>query len=164
VCYGVTCQLSCAGTGNEKPDLVNDQCLRIATKCGKHASAEVEEEDERGSRDPYRSEHFKGVYPEHLVCEVYVPKAELTVGPRCEVSDLGLVFELPGRQPDIVDGVGRRGGGGAVWVVGGEHPVPEEEEEFVGRLGGDVSGGGTVLEEDHSTDRGGGEGTRPWGG
>jgi len=39
-------------------------------------------------------------------------------------------------------------------VVGGEHPVPEEEEEFVGRVEGEVGGGGTVLEEDHYRRRG----------
>jgi len=91
----VLAEESCATTGNEKPDLVNDQSLRIATECGKHAPAEVEEEDEGGSGDPYRSEHLQGVYPEYFVCEVYVPEVELTVGPRCEVPDLGLVFELP---------------------------------------------------------------------
>ena len=88
---------TCATAGNEKPDLVNDHCLRIATEGGKHASAEVEEEDERRPGDPEGSEHFEGVYPEHLACKVYVPKVELAVGPWCEVPDLGLVFELPGR-------------------------------------------------------------------
>ena len=40
----------------------------------------------------------------------------------------------------MVDGVGGWGWGGVVdGVVGGEHPVPEEEEEFVGGLGEDVS-------------------------
>ena len=34
-------------------------------------------------------------------------------------------------------------------MVGGKHPVPEEEEEFVGGVGEDVVGGGTVVEEDH---------------
>ena len=48
-------------------------------------------------------------------------------------------------------------------VVGGEHQVPAEEEEFAGRLGEDVRGGGTVVKGDHF--RGRGEGTRPgrWG-
>ena len=36
-----------------------------------------------------------------------------------------------------MDGAGGLGGFGG--VVGGEHPVPEEEEEFVGGLGEDVS-------------------------
>ena len=79
-----------------KPDLVYDQCLRIAAKCGKQASAEVEEEYEGSSGDPYRSEHFEGVHPEHFVCEVYVPNRELTVSPRGEVPDLSLVLEPPG--------------------------------------------------------------------
>jgi len=97
LCYGSRVRGgTCATTGNEKPDLVYDQCLGIATECGKHASAEVEEEYERGSGDPYRSEHFVSVHPEHLVCEVYVPDVELAVGPWCEVSDLGLVLEPPG--------------------------------------------------------------------
>lgn len=127
------------GAGNEKPDLVNDHCLGIATECGKHASAEVEEEYEGGSGDPYGSEHFEGVYPEDLVCEVRVPKVELTVGPWCEVTDLTLVFEPPGGQPDIMDGVVVGGGCGGTVRVGGEHPVPAEEEEFVDRLREDVS-------------------------
>ena len=40
-----------------------------------------------------------------------------------------------------MDGVGGWGGLGGVvgGVVGGEHPVPEEEEEFVGGLGEEVS-------------------------
>jgi hypothetical protein len=88
-------QWTCATTGNEKPDLVYDHCLGIATECGKDAPAEVEEEYEGGSGAPYGSEHLEGVHPEHLVCEVYVPKGELTVGPWCEVTDLGLVFEPP---------------------------------------------------------------------
>ena len=48
-------------------------------------------------------------------------------------------------------------------VVGGEHQAPAEEEEFAGRLGEDVRGGGTVVKGDHF--RGRGEGTRPgrWG-
>jgi len=70
--------------------------LRVATESGKHASAEVEEEYEGGSWDPDGPEHFEGVYPEHLVCEVNVPEVELTMSPRCEVTDLGLVFELAG--------------------------------------------------------------------
>ena len=149
LCYGSRVSGgTCATTGNEKPDLVYDQCLGIATECGKDASAEVEEEYEGSPGDPYRSEHLEGVYPEHLVCEVYVPEVELAVGPWSEVSDLSLVFEPPGGQPYIVNGVGGRGGRG-VLGVGGEHPVPEEEEEVVGRLGEDVSGGRTVVEKDH---------------
>ena len=88
--------MTCATTGNEKPNLVNDQRLGIAPECGKHAPAEVEEEYEGGAGDPYRSEHFEGVYPEHLVREAYVPKGELAVGSWCEVTDLALVFEPPG--------------------------------------------------------------------
>lgn len=79
-----------------KPNLVNDQRLRIATERGKHASAEVEEEDEGGSGDPYGSEHFEGVHSEDLVCEGCIPKVELAVGTRGEVSGLALVFEPPG--------------------------------------------------------------------
>lgn len=71
------------------------------------------------------------MHPEHLVREVNVPEVELTVGPGGEVTDLGLVFKLPGGQPDIVDGVGGRGRG-VGREVGGEHPVPEEGEELVG--------------------------------
>jgi len=94
----VTCQPgTCATTGNEKPDLVNDQRLGIATKGGKDASAEVEEEHERGAGDPYRPEHVEGVHPEDLACEVYVPAGELAVGPWCEEADLGLVLEPPRR-------------------------------------------------------------------
>ena len=87
---------TCANTGNEKPDLVNDQRLGIASKCGKHAPAEVEEEYEGGAGDPYRPEHLKGVYPEHLVCEEDVPRGELAVGTRGEGSVFGLGFELAG--------------------------------------------------------------------
>lgn len=54
----------------------------------------------------------------------------------------------------MVDGVWGRGWG-VVGEVGGEHPVPEEEEEFVCGLGEDVSGGGTVVEEDHGGRKGG---------
>ena len=47
-----------------------------------------------------------------------------------------------------MDGAG--GGGG----VGVEHPVPEEEQEFVSGLGEDVGRGGTVVEEDHLGEEG----------
>ena len=46
-----------------------------------------------------------------------------------------------------MDGVGGWGGG-VVCVVRGEHPVLEEEE-FVGELGEDVAGRGTMMEENH---------------
>ena len=69
--------------------------MGIATEGGKDAPAEVEEEDEGGPGDPYRPEHFKGVYPEHLVREVDVPKGELAVGPGGEVTDVSLVLEPP---------------------------------------------------------------------
>lgn len=94
----VTCELrgTCATTGNEKPDLVNDQRLGIASKCRKHAPAEVEEEYEGGAGDPYRSKHFEGVYPDHLVCKAYILKGERAVGSWCEVADLALVFKPPG--------------------------------------------------------------------
>ena len=101
------------------------------------------------------------MFSEDLICEVSVPEAELTMCARSEVTGFAFVFEPPRGQPDIVDGVGW--GGRAVLVVGGEHQVPAEEEEFVGRLGEDVSGGGTVVEEDHFRGTGG-EGTRPGGG
>ena len=47
----------------------------------------------------------------------------------------------------MVDGAGGRWGGAV--GVGGEHPVPAEEAEFVDRLGEDVGLGGTMGEEDH---------------
>ena len=131
--------MSGGATGNEKPDLVNDQCLGIATKCGEHASAEVEEEDEGSPGDPYGPEEFEGVDSEDLVCEVHVREVELAVGPGGEVSDLALVFEPAGGQPDVVDGVGGGSGCGGVVREGGEHPVPAEEEEFVDGLGEEVS-------------------------
>ena len=81
---------------------------------------------------------------EDLICEVCVPKVELTVGTWCEVSDLTLVFEPPRGEPELVNG----GGGcrGGVFRVREERPVPTEEED---RLGEDVSRGGTVMEKDH---------------
>lgn len=106
--------------------LVNDHGLGIATERGKHASAEVEEEYEGSSWDPDGSEHFEGVHSEDLVCEVCVPNVELTVGTRSKVSDLALVLEGARVEPDIMDGVGR--GGGGVVGVGGGHPVPAEEK------------------------------------
>jgi hypothetical protein len=112
-------------TGKEKPDLVNDQRLGIATKCGKHASAEVEEEDEGSARDPYGLEQLEGVHSEDLVREVYVPNVELTVSTWSEVTGLALVFEPPGGKPDVVYGV--RGSWGGVVRVRGKHPVPAEE-------------------------------------
>ena len=80
---------------------------------------------------------------------------------RSQVTGAALVFEPPRGQPDIVDGM--EWGGWVVMVVGGEHQVPAEEEEFAGRLKEDVRGGGTVVKGDHF--RGRGEGTRPgrWG-
>ena len=80
---------------------------------------------------------------------------------RSQVTGAALVFEPPRGQPDIVDGI--EWGGWVVMVVGGEHQVPAGEEEFAGRLGEDVRGGGTVVKGDHF--RGRGEGTRPgrWG-
>lgn len=63
------------------------------------------------------------------------------------MSDLSLVFEPPGSEPYVVNGMG--GSSGGVVRVGREHPVPADEEEFVGGLREDVSGGGTMMEEDH---------------